>query len=44
MVLASGSEFIDDIKGVPDDILSKNVFRDKVRSVQNGELIIMGIT
>jgi hypothetical protein len=44
MVLASGSELIDDIRNAPDDVLSKSELRDEVRSVKNGELIIMGIT
>ena len=38
MVLASGSELIDDIRRAPDDVLSRTEIRDEVRSMQNGEL------
>jgi hypothetical protein len=43
MVLASGSELIDDIRRAPDDVLSMREARDDVRSMKNGELILMGI-
>lgn len=36
-MLASGSELIDDIRKAPDDVLSRTVLRDEVRSMQNGE-------
>ena len=43
MVLASGSELIDDIRRAPDDVLSRRELRDEVRSVQNGVFMLMGI-
>ncbi len=42
-MLASGSELIDDIRRAPDDVLSARAVHDEVRSMQNGELILMGI-
>lgn len=43
MVLAGGSELIDDVRRAPDDVLSVREERKKVRSAQNEELILMGI-
>ena len=43
MVLAGGSELIDDIRRAPDDVLSVRETRNIVRSAQSGELILMGI-
>jgi hypothetical protein len=43
MVLAGGSELIDDIRRAPDDVLSGREARNEVRSMQNGELILMTI-
>jgi hypothetical protein len=43
MVLAGGSELIDDIRRAPDDVLSGREAFHEVRSMQNGELILMGI-
>ena len=44
MVLASGSELIDDIRRAPDDVLSRSESIKEVRIMQNIELILMGIT
>jgi hypothetical protein len=44
MVLAGGSELIDDIRRAPVDVLSRREAINEVCSVQNGELILMGIT
>ena len=43
MVLVCGSELIDDIRKAPDDVLSGREARSEVRSMQNGELILMRI-
>jgi len=42
-VLASESELIDDIRRAPDDVLSGSEARNEVRSVQNGEFILMRV-
>jgi hypothetical protein len=43
MVLATGSELIDDIRRAPDDVLSLLNQQTKYVSMQNGELILIRI-
>jgi len=44
MVLACGSELIDDIRKAPNNVLTRRDALNGVRSVQKGELILTRVT